>query len=335
MNQFSVAHLSDKELLAAASKHAATQREATAALVAALAEIEDRSLHLAGGYDSIYGYCREVLRLSEHATYARIEAARACRDFPVILDLLASGALTLTTVGLLRPVLNDDNHASLLANACYRSKREVGQQRSRRFGRPHQRQLPVFSSQSPPARYMLQFTVMQETHDRLRIAQDLLRHQVPDGDLAAIFDKALAALIKAAERRKWAATDNPHDREPRTEWTRHIPAAVRRAVLGNGTAASAPSSAPMAAAAAARCSSSITWIRSPSAERPRLRTSNSGAALTTSTRRSCFSARRSAVRRRSHLPKSVRTELVALRMPVWTTGMEGRAGPTRAAWRCC
>jgi hypothetical protein len=225
--RFSAAHLSDKQLLDAAAEYASTQREATAALIAALAEIEGRSLHLAGGYDSLYSYCREALRLSEHAAYARIEAARKCRDYPVLLDLLASGALTLTTVGLLCPVLRDDNHGTLIANACYRSKREVAQQLAAL--RPPQAQ-PVIIKPVGPDQYVLQFTVSQATHDRLRVAQDLLRHQNPDGDVAAIFDKALALLIKVAERRKWAATDSPRGGACSTEWSRHIPAAVRRAV---------------------------------------------------------------------------------------------------------
>lgn len=227
MNQFSTAHLSDAELLDAAARYAAVHRESTASLIAALAEIEDRSLHLAAGYDSLYSYCREVLRLSEHAAYARIEAARACRRYPVILQLLASGALTLTTVGLLRPVLTDGNHGSLLANACYRSKREVEEQLASL--RPAIA-LPAIIKSVAASQYLLQFTVSKETYDRLRIAQDLLRHEIPNGDVSAIFDKALALLIQGVERRKCGLTDSPRDGAPRTEWTRHVPAAVRRAV---------------------------------------------------------------------------------------------------------
>ena len=227
MNEFSAAHLSDAELLDAATRYAVAHRASTASLVAALAEIETRSLHLAGGYDSLFSYCREVLRLSEHAAYARIEAARACRKFPVILNLLASGALTLTTVGLLSPVLTNDNYGSLLGNACYRSKREVEQQLSalRPAVAP-----PVIIKPLTAGQYLLQFTVSQETHDRLRAAQDLLRHQVPTGDVPTIFDKSLALLIQVTERRKWALTDDPRQSTRRTGWTRHIPAAVRRAV---------------------------------------------------------------------------------------------------------
>jgi hypothetical protein len=65
-----------------------------------------------------------VLYLSEHAAYGRIEAAR-CARCPQILDLLAEGAVTLTTIGLLAPHLTSDNADELLTAARHKSKREV------------------------------------------------------------------------------------------------------------------------------------------------------------------------------------------------------------------
>lgn len=68
-----------------------------------------------------------MLRLSEHASYGRIEAARAARRFPVVLELLIDGTLTLTAVSLLRPHLTEENHAALLKTARHKSKRDVEQ----------------------------------------------------------------------------------------------------------------------------------------------------------------------------------------------------------------
>ena len=84
-----------------------------------------------------------------------------------------------------------------------------------------------------PERYKIQFTVDRETHDRLRRAQDLLRHRIPDGDLAAIFDKALTLLLKEISKAKHAATERPRPARPpatASETSRHIPAEARRAV---------------------------------------------------------------------------------------------------------
>lgn len=109
--------LPDHELLECVKSLAARERGATAELIAHLAELETRGLHLAAGYGSMFTYCRDVLLLSEHEAYNRIEAARAARRFPVILDLLAQGAVNLTTVRLLAPHLTDTNHIEVLESA--------------------------------------------------------------------------------------------------------------------------------------------------------------------------------------------------------------------------
>jgi hypothetical protein len=57
-----------------------------------------------------------------------------------------------------------------------------------------------------PARYRVQFTVGEETHEKLRRVQDLLRREIPDGDPGAIFDRALALLLEDVGRKKLAET---------------------------------------------------------------------------------------------------------------------------------
>jgi hypothetical protein len=59
--------------------------------------------------------------------------------------------------------------------------------------------------------------------------QDLLRHSMPNGDLAAIFDRALTLLLDDLERAKLAATSRPRASRG-TAGSRHIPSAVKRAV---------------------------------------------------------------------------------------------------------
>jgi 5-methylcytosine-specific restriction endonuclease McrA len=81
-----------------------------------------------------------------------------------------------------------------------------------------------------PERYRVQFTVSRETHDKLRRAQDLLRHTIPDGDPAIIFDRALTLLLTHLEKTKHAATDRPRAPRSAAAGSRHIPAAVRREV---------------------------------------------------------------------------------------------------------
>jgi hypothetical protein len=65
---------------------------------------------------------------------------------------------------------------------------------------------PAVVTPLAPERYKVQMTVSGETHARLRRVQALLRHSIPNGDLALIFDRALVVLEEHLERTKWAAT---------------------------------------------------------------------------------------------------------------------------------
>src|SRR5712692_2505621 len=120
------AALSDQDLLARLEVLAHKEREASVELVAHLAALDSRpALYAARGYGSLFSYCTQGLRLSEDAACNRIEAARACRRFPLILELLASGSLSLTSVRLLGRHLTVENHQSVLAKARDRRRHEI------------------------------------------------------------------------------------------------------------------------------------------------------------------------------------------------------------------
>lgn len=288
--------LSDQELLVQLQVLVHQEREVTVALIAHLAVLDERGLHLAEGYPSLFSYCTQALHLSEHAAFGRIAAARAARQFPMLLEMLAGGSLTLTTVGLLAPHLTPANQDALLAAARHKSKRQVEQilaelhplpgvpSTIRRLPLPVDSASPPTSQASPPPastpdpihsvqsvessvasdhsagvvesrtpdslhappraaavtplglkRYRVQFTATAEFCDKLRLAQDLLRHQIPDGDLAEILDRALAVLLEALAWERFATSDRPRkrgaDQSGRSATgTRHIPAEVKRAV---------------------------------------------------------------------------------------------------------
>jgi len=283
--------LSDQDLLARVGVLAGKEREATVELVAHLAVLDARpALYAAQGHGSLFTYCTEVLRLSEDATCNRIQAARACRDFPVILDLLASGAMSLTSVRMLRPHLTPENHEAVLTRASGRRRRGIEalvaelaprpdvpssvrklptatpartlmptavatasatRVESATLGSPEPappvssppplltRRRPIIETTSPE-RYRVQFTIGKENHDKLRRVQALLRREIPDGDPAAIFDRALSLLLEKVEKAKLGAAAKPRpcvirpgaDRQLRTPAipSRDIPRHVQREV---------------------------------------------------------------------------------------------------------
>lgn len=287
------ATLSDAALVAEVARVATEEQQATAHLVALLAEFDARRLYLPAGCSSLFTYCTQVLHLSEHAAYHRIEAARAARRHPPVAERLAAGDLTLTGVTLLAPHLTDDNHRALLDAARHKSKREIEQLvaslrqadvassvRKLRSASATPAAQPIMGLTPPadsapppdagvppipdasrrpvlparhavvaplaPERYKLQLTMSRETLDKLRRAQDLLRHAVPTGDLASVLDRALTLLVADLEKRKLGAVKRARGTRggaspgagqesraavPRARRrSRHIPAAVRREV---------------------------------------------------------------------------------------------------------
>lgn len=268
--------LSDQELLETVKRLADDERHATTALVQSLMELDARRLYLGEGSPSLFAYCTQVLRLSEHAAYNRIEVARAGRRHPRLLDALEEGAITLTAARLVGPHLTPENCDAVLRAARYRTKRQIEQlvaslrplpdapalvrspssppapprhSTGSTPAAPPLQELEVASgtdagrqpagARTPPrpsvaplapARYRIQFTTTQFTHDKLRRAQDLLRHVVPDGDPAEIVDRALTLLVKELERLRLATVVNPRPARPVSPGSRHIPSEVKRAV---------------------------------------------------------------------------------------------------------
>ena len=259
----------DRPLLDAAKRLAAEERRVTAALLRAIMEIDSRRLYLGEGCSSMFAYCTQVLHLSEGGAYNRIEAARAAREYPVILELVEQSAITLTTVRLLAPHLSPGNHVAVLASARHKSKRDIEELVVslrpkpdapvvvRRLpagrtattapllsssGMPSQSPVAAASTSAPdrrchvpvapltPERYRIQLTVSRETHDKFRRAQALLRHAVPSGDAAEIVDRALTLLLEKLERHRFGETSRPRPSRPSARGSRRIPARVRRAV---------------------------------------------------------------------------------------------------------
>jgi len=108
----------------------------------------------------------------------------------------------------------------------------------------------LFSSRSPGSpvttappqpveeRYAISFTATRETRDKLRQAQDLMRHGEPTGNLNAVIGRALTLLVEDLQRKRFGrrkrrpVSGNQEETEPSVQQrTRHIPNAVKREVV--------------------------------------------------------------------------------------------------------
>ena len=203
---------SDEQLLSEVTKLVGSHRELTARLVAHLAEIEERRLHLLGGYSSMFEFCTKALGLGEGEAFRRILAARLARRFPVVYSLLASRAVNLSTLELVREWLTDDNHEEVLAAVVGKSKREVQAFVASRFPRPD-RPSRIRRTIEPlsEARFAIEFTASDSLREKLELCLDLMSHTNPNRDLAVVVERAVDLLLPQLQRKRFARVKRPRD----------------------------------------------------------------------------------------------------------------------------
>jgi hypothetical protein len=263
--------MSDDELLRGLHSIRASERSATARIVAHLAEVEERRLHLRTGSPSMFHYCLKRLGMSENEAFRRVTASRLARRYPVVLDMLAEGDIHLCALGALRDYLTKENHRELLAQAAGKTRKQVEELVARRNPRPDVastiRKLPApkqismevmlppppqetalpATSPPPPAppaqkprtiveplredRYRLQLTANAGLKRKIELARDLMSHANPTGDLVLVIERALDLLIDKLQRGRFAKTDRQRLKAMPDPNKRHVPSAVRRQVV--------------------------------------------------------------------------------------------------------
>lgn len=82
--------------------------------------------------------------------------------------------------------------------------------------------------------FKVQFTATRAFRDKLKEAQGLLRHRIPDGDIARALEMALDLLIEKVKKERFAAGRKARSTSARAMVTssasRHVPDAIKRAV---------------------------------------------------------------------------------------------------------
>ena len=124
-NQSPLESLSDDELLRRLDELMHQSRRVEVDLVAHIAEADERTLYAREASPSMFAYCTEILHLSEAEAYLRIAAARASREYPMLLAMLGDGRLHLTGIAKLAPHLTPENRDALLKRATHKSKRQI------------------------------------------------------------------------------------------------------------------------------------------------------------------------------------------------------------------
>ena len=257
-----LSELSDRDLLRELHALVARDRQVEADLLGHLAEVDARKLYLEEGCSSMFGYCTLILHFSEATAYHRIQAARAARTYPTLLDrtrhkskraieqLLADRAPKPDVPSSVRRLPQKGSGAAWIKPLDSSEPREAAKldEEGSSERNASARTTPLAPASIPRSertdpeplgreRFKIRFTASWELCRKLREAQALLRHQIPGGDLAEIFDRALTLLVEDAKRRRFAQTSRPAARDATERRlagsgpaSRHIPAEIKRRV---------------------------------------------------------------------------------------------------------
>lgn len=231
--------LTDEELIKRVEELAGDLRTKTVELVESLVELDERKLYF-GNHCSLFEYCVFHLKMSDGAAYRRIRAARAFQAYPPVKPLLRSGQLSLESLAMLHPFLNDADAGTLVAQAAgmrvWEVERLVAPRRTEAPRRDVVRFVPAptpdiarvaeiapptdaslfdvatnaaapspMAAPAPPASpdVRIAFTADAAFFMLMREAQAAMRHKYPDGRLDGVFRDALKALLK--KKRPWAS----------------------------------------------------------------------------------------------------------------------------------
>ena len=194
-----------------------------ARVLAHLAEVEERRLHLSAGFGSLFEYCLKRLGFSEDEACRRIAAARLARRFPAIFELIEQRRIHLTGLGMLRHFLTRENHCELLAAASGKSRRQIEALLATRFPKADVdsfvRRLPGRSQfanveQRSAETFRIQLNASKQLKEKLERACDLLSHAEPRREFAKVIERGLDLLIEKTERERFGKTSKPRRRKP-------------------------------------------------------------------------------------------------------------------------
>lgn len=250
--------LTDSDLVAKVITLVSSDCALAADLLHHLGEVDARRLYADAGFSSMFAWCTAKLGMCESSAGRRIAAARAARQFPIILELVSTGRIHVTGVAMLAPHLTDDNHRELLEAGCGKTRRQLEEVLADRNPKPDVRPLmrkeptpsgrpetaavsdppaPPTNRPTPPPqplgqqRYKVQFTASKDLRDKLERATALMSHRVEPGDLAAVVEAAVDLLIEQVEKERFAAQPKTkRQTKPASKRTRHIPNDIKRKV---------------------------------------------------------------------------------------------------------
>jgi hypothetical protein len=157
--------------LEAAKHHQASE----VSLLQILEQIDREKVYLVMGYNSLFIYCVEALKLSESQSYSFMTVCRKSKEVPELKKEIESGGLTLSKARRIVPVLTKENHSEWIEKAKTLPKAELEKEVAKvsPFSVKIKEQVRVISED----RVSLKLDLSEVTLKKLKRAQMLLMNK--------------------------------------------------------------------------------------------------------------------------------------------------------------
>jgi hypothetical protein len=244
--------LSTEEIIHQLKSLAADERAGLIKSLSRLSELQRRDVPQEKSCSSLFWFCVKELGYCESVAYYRAKAAHIGTKFPVLLELLESGELSIAVVAELSDHLTFENHRRLIRLSKGATRKQVERivaelhpepkpaERSRVIAvevaapsKPAD-EIPLLLGATAPAeperrielRTEHRFTVADAVQSKLEKARALLSNRIPMGDLESILDAALDALLEKLDAGSGPVAVKPPAETP----TRYVPVWVKKIV---------------------------------------------------------------------------------------------------------
>jgi hypothetical protein len=186
-------HVKDDELLNTTKQLNETIRNDTSTLLYYLAEVEKRRLFAREGCDSLFSFCKRVLKCSDGQAGRRVNAARVLVAMPEIKEHIDSGELSLTAVSQAQNFFKREPQSkakkleilSQLKSTSTRDSEKILFSHSKLPAVEVKESIKVVSSRISE----IKFAADDELLKDLERLKEIWSHELPQGNLKDLFKK--------------------------------------------------------------------------------------------------------------------------------------------------
>ncbi|MEK2688311.1 HNH endonuclease [Bdellovibrio sp. GT3] len=182
------------------------EREILHEVLQAIKEVDSRRSYLNQGFGSLFEYLVRGVGYSEGSAQRRIDAARLIRELPQLADKIQAGEIKLSQISVVQKAVREVakskpdirvstmEKAELIESLISKSHAQTQHMMAEFF------ELPVLNSQSLKVQadesVRVEMTLTKEAFDKIKRAQELLSHSLPNQDMGLFLEFLAGKVIK-------------------------------------------------------------------------------------------------------------------------------------------